>query len=90
MLNVAMIPRPPKSPTRTPAPAWMRRTVSAAAAASVAPNYLAAARARTVRRGRRRAPARANHSSQSWGVCANSGVGDPLRTDRNCTAFVAP
>eukprot|EP00959_Pyramimonas_sp_CCMP1952_P096123 2009716-Pyramimonas_sp.AAC.1 len=40
-----MIPRPPKSPTRNEVSAGMCRAVNATAFASVAPNYLAAARA---------------------------------------------
>eukprot|EP00959_Pyramimonas_sp_CCMP1952_P045557 951893-Pyramimonas_sp.AAC.1 len=40
-----MIPRTPKSPSRIGVPTGMFPAVSATAAASVAPNYLAAARA---------------------------------------------
>eukprot|EP00959_Pyramimonas_sp_CCMP1952_P270716 5659374-Pyramimonas_sp.AAC.1 len=38
VVDVAMVPRPPKSPTRIGVPAGMYRAVSAAAFASVAPN----------------------------------------------------
>eukprot|EP00959_Pyramimonas_sp_CCMP1952_P376442 7885095-Pyramimonas_sp.AAC.1 len=45
VVDVAMIPRPPKTPTRTEMPAGVCR--AATAFASVAPNQLAAARAST-------------------------------------------
>eukprot|EP00959_Pyramimonas_sp_CCMP1952_P379549 7950506-Pyramimonas_sp.AAC.1 len=38
VVDVAMVPRPPNSPTRTAVPAGMCPAVSATAAASVAPN----------------------------------------------------
>eukprot|EP00959_Pyramimonas_sp_CCMP1952_P285515 5969800-Pyramimonas_sp.AAC.1 len=52
----------------------MRPTASATAAATVAPNHLAAARARLGWRGRRDAPAIAKHISQSppHGTCKAS------------------
>eukprot|EP00959_Pyramimonas_sp_CCMP1952_P224065 4684967-Pyramimonas_sp.AAC.1 len=63
VVDVAMIPRPPKAPTRSEVPAGMCPAVSATAAASVSPNWLATARACLGRRGR--TPATVQHPSQS-------------------------
>eukprot|EP00959_Pyramimonas_sp_CCMP1952_P222472 4650837-Pyramimonas_sp.AAC.1 len=68
-----MIPRPPKSSNRREVPVGNCPAVCATVAASVAPHYLAVARASM--RGlahRRDAPANAKHSSQSPSFCKPS------------------
>eukprot|EP00959_Pyramimonas_sp_CCMP1952_P106261 2221842-Pyramimonas_sp.AAC.1 len=92
-----MIPRPPKSPTRTEVPAEKCPAVSAAAATSVSPNSLAAVHASVRGIGR---PQRCTSQHQTliaiaaawvlqtklrvgrWDACASSGVDDSLRTAR--------